>query len=471
MNILEAMDSEELFAPHFRGDSWDAWRSFLAGLFALPMTDAQLARFRQHTGRSTAPAVPFKEAALICGRRAGKSRILAAVAVYLAAFRDYGPHLAPGERATVAVIAADRRQARTIFRYIIGLFGAVPVLADLVEREAAEVLDLTNGVTIEIHTASYRVTRGYTLAAALADETAFWRSDEGANPDTEILAALRPGLASIPGAMLLLASSPYSKRGALYDAFRRHFGHDDARVLVWQAPTAAMNPRIDPEIIREAYESDPQSAAAEYGAQFRDDIAAFVSREVVDACIVPGRHELPRVSGVRYVAFVDPSGGSADAMTLGIAHAEGDRVLLDCVREVRPPFSPDVVAQDFAGLLKAYGLDTVTGDRYGGEWPRERFRAHGIEYQPAEKPKSDLYRELLPLLNAHRAELLDLPRLTGQLVSLERRTARGGRDSIDHPPAAHDDLANSAAGALVLAAQGEAGGGYDLLAMMGMSGG
>ncbi|TCZ65595.1 hypothetical protein EXY23_05140 [Roseicella aquatilis] len=465
------MDSEELFAPHFRGDSWDAWRSFLAGLFALPMTDAQLARFRQHTGRSTAPAVPFKEAALICGRRAGKSRILAAVAVYLAAFRDYGPHLAPGERATVAVIAADRRQARTIFRYIIGLFGAVPVLADLVEREAAEVLDLTNGVTIEIHTASYRVTRGYTLAAALADETAFWRSDEGANPDTEILAALRPGLASIPGAMLLLASSPYSKRGALYDAFRRHFGHDDARVLVWQAPTAAMNPRIDPEIIREAYESDPQSAAAEYGAQFRDDIAAFVSREVVDACIVPGRHELPRVSGVRYVAFVDPSGGSADAMTLGIAHAEGDRVLLDCVREVRPPFSPDVVAQDFAGLLKAYGLDTVTGDRYGGEWPRERFRAHGIEYQPAEKPKSDLYRELLPLLNAHRAELLDLPRLTGQLVSLERRTARGGRDSIDHPPAAHDDLANSAAGALVLAAQGEAGGGYDLLAMMGMSGG
>jgi hypothetical protein len=29
---------------------------------------------------------------------------------------------------------------------------------------------------------------------------------------------------------------------------------------------------------------------------------------------------------------------------------------------------------------------------------------------------------------------------------LERRTARGGRDSIDHPPGAHDDLANAVAG-------------------------
>jgi hypothetical protein len=80
------------------------------------------------------------------------------------------------------------------------------------------------------------------------------------------------------------------------------------------------------------------------------------------------------------------------------------------------------------------------GDRYGGEWPAERFGARGITYVPAEKPKSDLYRDLLPILNAHRAELLDLPRLGAQLCSLERRTARGGRDSIDHPPGTHDDM-------------------------------
>jgi hypothetical protein len=108
------------------------------------------------------------------------------------------------------------------------------------------------------------------------------------------------------------------------------------------------------------------------------------------------------------------------------------------------------VVEEFAGTLKAYGISSVSGDRYAGEWPREQFRKHGIRYEPAAKPKSDLYRDLLPLLNSKRADLLDSDRLLNQLVGLERRTARGGRDSIDHAPGAHDDLANAAAGALVM---------------------
>ena len=94
---------------------------------------------------------------------------------------------------------------------------------------------------------------------------------------------------------------------------------------------------------------------------------------------------------------------------------------------------------------------TVQGGRYGGEWPRERFAAHGVRYEPCEKPKSDLYLNLLPTLNAKRVELLDIPRLVSQLCSLERRAARGGRDSIDHAPGGHDDLANAVAGAAALA--------------------
>jgi hypothetical protein len=66
---------------------------------------------------------------------------------------------------------------------------------------------------------------------------------------------------------------------------------------------------------------------------------------------------------------------------------------------------------------------------------------------------SDIYRELLPLVNSGRVELLDNPRLIAQLAGLERHTSRGGRDSIDSAPNAHEDLANACAGALVLAAQ------------------
>jgi hypothetical protein len=450
MNIIGALDDPALFGPFFKGATWRPWRAFLTALFALPMDDAQRALYTAHTGRSEPPGAPFKEAALVVGRRGGKSRVLALVATYLATFRDYAPYLAPGEVATVAVIAADRKQARSIFRFTIGLLREVALLAPMVLDDTAETITLSNRVQIEIHTASFRVTRGYTFAAVLADETAFWRDDTSANPDVEIFRALRPGLSNIPGAILLNASSPYRKAGVLYTTFRRHYGKDGARVLVWRGTTAEMNSTLDPAIIAEAYEDDPASAAAEYGAEFRDDVSDFVPREIVEACTIPGRVELLPAAGLRYAAFVDPSGGSSDSMTLGIAHAQGDVAVLDALREIRPPFSPEAVVTDFAALLKSYRVAEVTGDRYAGEWPRERFRLAGITYKLSELNKGEIYRDTLPLLNSGKVELLDLPRLAGQLCGLERRTARGGRDSIDHAPGAHDDIANSAAGALLL---------------------
>jgi hypothetical protein len=87
---------------------------------------------------------------------------------------------------------------------------------------------------------------------------------------------------------LLLASSPYAKKGELYNAFRRHYGKDDARVLFWKAPTELMNSRVDKRIIEEARESDPEAARAEYDAEFRDDLADFVTREVVDSVTMWG---------------------------------------------------------------------------------------------------------------------------------------------------------------------------------------
>jgi hypothetical protein len=394
---------------------------------------------------------------VIAGRRSGKSRLAALIAVHRATFTDYRPHLAPGERALVMVIASDRTQARVVHRYVKGLLHTTPLLERLIEREAADSIDLRNRVSIEIHTASFRATRGYTLACVVADEVAFWRDESSANPATEILQALRPGLATIPGSLLIAIGSPYARSGPLWQTYARHYGKDDSDVLVVQAPSRTLNPTLSERLVERALEEDPEGAGAEYLAQFRRDISAFVDRDVIESCIVPGRFELPRVSDVSYRAFCDPSGGSQDSMTLAIAHSEGmgdlQRAVVDVVREVRPPFSPDTVAQEFAALLKSYGLAEVTGDRYGGLWPSERFAVHGIEYKPAELPKSDLYREVLPLLNAARVELLDLPRLRAQFLGLERRVARGGRDSIDHGPAGHDDVANAAAGAIHLVGQ------------------
>lgn len=448
-SILDTAVDPNLFAPWFRDRAtFAAWFAFLAALFALPMTPEQLAIYRRCTGRSEPPTAPASEAWLVCGRRAGKSFVLALVAVFLATFRDWRPHLSPGERGTILVIATDRRQARVILRYVSALLTKVPMLARMIERDTTSGFDLTNAVTIEVSAASFRSVRGYTLLAALLDEIAFFRTDDAANPDYEILAAVRPGMATIPGAMLLCASSPYARRGALWDAHRRHHGKDGDPVLVWQAATRDMNPTVPQSVIDEAMERDPASAAAEYGAQFRSDIESFVTREAVEACAPPGIRERAPLVGVTYRAFVDPSGGSADAFTLAIAHKEDGLCILDAIRERRPPFAPTEVVADLSALLRSYGISTVAGDRYAGEWPREAFRAHGIAYEPAAKPKSDLYRDLLPALNSRRIDLLDDAKLIAQLVGLERRTARGGRDSIDHVPGAHDDVANAVAGVL-----------------------
>jgi hypothetical protein len=352
------------------------------------------------------------------------------------------------------IVAADRRQARVIMRYCRGLLKAVPMLEQVIEGETRESLDLRNHVTIEVHTASFRSTRGYAICAALLDELAFWRQEESTDPDREVIAAIKPALATIPGAMLIGASSPYARRGALWTAYRQHFGKDGDPVLVWKSDTRTMNPLVPQRTIDEAMQADPVSAAAEWMAEFRSDIESFVSREAVEACVSVGVRERAPVFGIRYGAFVDPSGGSADSMTLAIGHEQDDVAILDAVREARPPFSPEDVVSEFAALLKSYRLTEVTGDRYAGEWPRERFDTHGVKYEAAAKPKSDLYRDLLPAINSRKVDLLDHPKLVAQLCSLERRSARGGRDSIDHAPNGHDDVANCVAGLVAVLAVG-----------------
>jgi hypothetical protein len=454
VTILDAIADKKLFARWFKDrPTWHAWLAFLAALFALPMTAEEIEVYRGCTSRTIVPTEPAQEAWLICGRRAGKSFMLALCAVFIACFRDWTPHLTPGERATVMVIASDRRQARTILRYIEALLTKVPMLDKLIENQTKDSFNISGSVTIEVHTASYRSTRGYTIVAALCDEIAFWPTDEAAEPDYEILTAIKPGMATIPGAMLLCASSPYAQRGSLFDAYRKHFGKENDPILVWKASTRTMNPTVMQSFIDDAMERDPGSAAAEYGAQFRSDIEALFHIGAVRACVSPGVYERPPQHGISYHAFCDPSGGSADSMTLAIGHKNfaTQKTVIDAVREIRAPFSPEDAVAEFVLLLKRYHVTTIVGDYYGGEWPGERFSKFGIRYEPSAKPKSQLYGETVALINSDRIELLDHTKLIAQLCGLERRTARGGRDSIDHRYGAHDDIANAVAGVAIAA--------------------
>jgi hypothetical protein len=136
---------------------------------------------------------------------------------------------------------------------------------------------------------------------------------------------------------------------------------------------------------------------------------------------------------------------------------EGKTVFLDCLREMRPPFAPSAVVENFVQVLRAYQCWTVRGDRWAGEWVREPLLTHGVSYELSELSKSEIYQAFMPMMNSGTVALLDNDRLERQLVALERKVSRGGRDSIDHPPGGHDDLANVAAGACLIALErGEA---------------
>jgi hypothetical protein len=214
-----------------------------------------------------------------------------------------------------------------------------------------------------------------------------------------------------------------------------------------------MNPSLDKALIEQAFQEDPIAARAEWDGVFRSDLEALFRREVIESLIIPGRHEVPPQPQTQYFGFCDPSGGSADAMTLAISHSEQDRAVLDCVRIRKPPFDPNSVAAEFAEVLKRYRVYQIEGDHYGGEWPSERFRAHGIQYIPSARSKSAIYLESVARFNAGKVALLDDPRLIAELCLLERRVGRQGKDIVDHPAGSgsHDDLANACCGALLLA--------------------
>ena len=111
------------------------------------------------------------------------------------------------------------------------------------------------------------------------------------------------------------------------------------------------------------------------------------------ACVSRDRYQSAPNYKFSYVGFVDPSGGSSDSMAIAIGHMDyiKETVVIDCMDERKPPFSPEQVTQEFTDLAKRYRLKALTGDRYGGLWPREQFEKFNIRYEPADKPKSDLY--------------------------------------------------------------------------------
>jgi hypothetical protein len=443
----------EIWPSWFRDPAtWAPWFSFLRVLFGLRLDEADLELFKTCTGRTLPPVGAFNEAWLICGRRAGKSFVLALVAVFLAVFKDWSGFLSPGETGTIKVIAVDRRQSRVIFRYCAAFLNNVPTLAALIEKQTDDEITLKNGISIEIQTASFRSIRGYTIVALAVDEIAYLPGEASANPDSELLIAARAATATLHGhAMLLCASSPYAKRGELFRAYREHFGKDGDPVLVWRAATRAMNATVPQSFVDREYERDAESAAAEYGAEFRSDLSDLFPPEVLDRATVRGRTTLPPPPGAACVGSFDASGGSQDSEAAAVAYVDpaSNRVAIAAVLEIRPPFSAEEAAKEIAAFYRSHGVTLAYGDRYAGVFAVEALGRYGVRLEHVKRSKAEYFLDLLPLLTSDRIDWPDVPRIVSQAAGLQRRAGRGGRDAVDHVDGQHDDVINVVAIAAV----------------------
>lgn len=450
ITMRRALADKHVLGSLLAGDSWSAWRVILIAAMGEALTNDERTLFAQLTNRDHEPGQRVEEFIGAIGRRGGKSRAMSVLATYIAGCCTH-PSLVPGERGILLIIAQDQRNADGILNYIEANFKQSPILRQLIKSRIARTLRLTNGLDIEVRPADFRNLRGPTYIAVIADEVAFWYTDNSSNPDDEILAAVRPGLATTDGPLILI-SSPYARKGELWRMYDRHFGaKGDPLVLVAQGASRTFNPSLNQSVVDRAMEKDPVSARAEYLAEFRTDLEAFVRIEVVRDCTDKGIYERPPQRNITYAGFIDPSGGSSDSFTLCIGHYEvsTNKVIIDLLREVTPPFSPEFVCQSFSDTLKRYGISTVKSDRYAGIWVIEQIGKFGIIAEQTADPKSTLYENMLPLLNA-RISLLNHPKANNQICALERSTTRRATEAIDHPSGQHDDLANVIAGIATL---------------------
>jgi hypothetical protein len=283
------------------------------------------------------------------------------------------------------------------------------------------------------------------------DEAAFLRDENYASPDTEVYNALSPGLARVPGSLLLIISSVHKRSGLLYKKIKDCHGKDNATTLAVMGSTTIFNPSFPQHIIDEALVDDPERFGAEYMCRWRDDLSTFIDRVLLGAAVDIGVIVRPPVTGVHYIVGCDASGGRNDSFTAAIAHRERDgTVVLDVCFERRAPFNPSEVVSEIVRLMKEYRCHKVVGDNYGAAWTVEAFAKAGAQYEKSDRDRSAVYMDTLPLFTSGRARLLDHPKLVSQFAALERRTFSTGRERIDPGPG-HDDLCNSAAIALSLA--------------------
>lgn len=367
------------------------------------------------------------------GRRAGKSSTLCRLAVVEAL---WGQHrIPPGDVGTVAIVSTTREEAGERVRTIKAILDALHVAykpcdggvetASLVTRRP---------VRFKVFPASVSGVVGFTAIAVLCDEVSRWRdTDSGVNPATQVLASLRPTMATQPEARIVLSSSPLSILDAHYDAFEQG---DSAFQLTAYAPTWEANPTLS-EVDTRALEPDETIWRREYLALPSAEVdASLLTAAELDAVTRKAPVEVPWERGHSYIAAMDPA-WKHDAWTLAIATSKHDgtrlrRVVVSCRQwqgSKAVPLDPDRVLKDIAAHLATYRLDHVWTDQAADVALRAIAVRHDLAtiISPSTAATNlERAEQLRTLVRDKVIELPPLPEVRADLLGVRKRITRAG---------------------------------------------
>jgi len=419
-------------------------KTFLKSTYGLPLDAEELDLYKHASGRQTYTPVEHSEATCIAGRRGGKTGKIASTMAIYEAFRDHG--VPPGEEAFVMLLAPTVKQARIAFRCIRSYLRGSRVLSKHIVSVTKDEIVLDNSITIGCYASTYDGVRGRTIVAAICDEMAFWPHDEAAaNPDEEVLAALRPGMATVRNPKLLKISTPFAKQGVLWKEYQRRSELD---FPVLQFSSAELNPTLKPSILEKERNRDEGKFCREYLAEFVDSINGWIVPELLEPCIVRGRLEVPYKSDVTFLAVADPAFVHDDFALAVLSRGDDGRIVVHRVvrwsgTKAAPLGHEDVLAQ-VKSILTEYQINSLTGDQHCFDVIRqllERLGVHYRKYNFDARTRAEIFANLRHLLSQRKIELLDNPELVRQLRNLqEHRTDRGQVD-IRPGGGGKDDLA------------------------------
>jgi hypothetical protein len=464
ITLSRAMVDPDYFGHVYSAASFWPWRVVGKLIDGIKLTEPRaLELYKTATGKDCVHQERTSDHTLIkiillAGRRAGKDRFLSGVGVWRAAlYTDWSKHISAGEGAVVLLLGRDKKQSNILRRYCRGLL-KMPLLAADVVRDTDEVIEFRNGASLEITASAYDLVRGRSAIAVLGSEVAFWRTDEkSANSDEEVISAATESMGMSPGGGLLsLGSSVYRKRGYMYEQFTKLHGNERETDLCWFTPSKVMNPRLPQAVFEKAIAENGPRGLAEYENIWREDVDDFITLQLMEACTDFGVAARPPDGRLYYFAYFDAATGRGDSVALCIGHVrripgQFDELVIDVIREKRPPFSLIDTIAEWAPLLKSYGIHKVYGDQFAFEICLQEWDKQQIELIQGEYSTGKNYLAALPLLTQKsRVRLIDNEVCRKQFASLQRHVS-SGHETVEHPKnkSAHDDVATVVAGCLV----------------------